>query len=398
MDPWFQDLPLDFTREETKSAEQLLLTGYPMNMALLQLAQNAGLDLAALNQMAQMKFLVREVLTQARVAARLEQLMVEVVNDPVQAALHPRVRALYQGHEQLLVAAHLARKPSIATLARLPLLGEVWHPDQDHPAPLTDTATFEKVVNFAAGFSDPAEFRTGLATAEVRTARVEIGGKPKGTGFLVGESLLLTNWHVVGGAATGAARFDKSLTGGDGRLVPFADDWLVAKSPHHPKSLELGGDGPPDDMWDFALVRLAAPVGSQAVGLDPEGEGDARGHYALGGVVYEYDDQEPILIVGHPLGRPVQFSYASPARATLTKHGSRVRYQTNTDAGSSGSPVFNKEWKLVTLHHGAGPTKTPGALDMETADFNQGIPIAKVVDSLREQLDSRPELAELGLE
>jgi hypothetical protein len=60
--------------------------------------------------------------------------------------------------------------------------------------------------------------------------------------------------------------------------------------------------------------------------------------------------------------------------------------------------VFNKEWKLVTLHHGAGPTKTPGVLDMETADFNQGIPIAKVVASLREQLNGKPELAELGLE
>ena len=31
----------------------------------------------------------------------------------------------------------------------------------------------------------------------MRTARVEIGGKPKGTGFLIGNSLLLRAWHVV---------------------------------------------------------------------------------------------------------------------------------------------------------------------------------------------------------
>jgi hypothetical protein len=41
MKPWFEDLPLDFTRVETRAAEKLLLAGYPANIAALTLAQAA---------------------------------------------------------------------------------------------------------------------------------------------------------------------------------------------------------------------------------------------------------------------------------------------------------------------------------------------------------------------
>ena len=47
----------------------------------------------------------------------------------------------------------------------------------------------------------------------MRTARIDIGGKPKGTGFLIGDSLLLTNWHVVKSKIEGAvAVFDNKVS------------------------------------------------------------------------------------------------------------------------------------------------------------------------------------------
>jgi V8-like Glu-specific endopeptidase len=46
-----------------------------------------------------------------------------------------------------------------------------------------------------------------------------------------------------------------------------------------------------------------------------------------------------------------------------------LRYTTNTQPGSSGSPVFDFEWNLVALHHLGDP-----AFDKLTAEFNQGIP------------------------
>jgi hypothetical protein len=400
---WFEDLPLDFTREETREAEKLLVAVYRTNLDALTLAQDAGLDSTQLNQMAQVKSLVRDILTKARQSDRLVQLLVEVLKDPSQQAIHDKLGRLIAGHEAKVVVAALQRKPSIVTLATLPSSIEVWAAGDKAAQPLASPG-LEKLINAAAGFADVAVFRHGLAEAEVRTAQIEIGGKVHGTGFLVGKSLLLTNWHVVQNArANAVARFDhKVLPGGTvagkGRVVPFAADWLVAQSPHDSPQLELGKEGPPPGTWDFALIRLAEPVASQGIGPQQSAGGDPRGHYDLDGSDYDFENGEPLLIVGHPNGRPMQLSYASPSGAKRIKHLNRVRYHTNTEGGSSGSPVFNRNWRVVALHHAAGPTTLPGEFNLHTRDFNQGIAIAAIVTNLREQLTGQPSLTELGLE
>jgi endonuclease G len=143
---------------------------------------------------------------------------------------------------------------------------------------------------------------------------------------------------------------------------------------------------------------LAEPVGEQALGMDHAVDGaETRGFYRLDGSPYTYIAEEPVRIVGHPGGRPAQFSYASPSQIRLTPRTSRVRYQTNTERGSSGSPVFNKEWRVIALHQAAGPTAAPGPLDLQDGLFNQGIPIAEIVAALRQVLAGSPELSELGL-
>jgi V8-like Glu-specific endopeptidase len=351
--------------------------------------------------MAPVKFLVREMLEKARLSDRLVQLLAVVLGDPEKEAVHDRLSKLVIGQEARFVAAAIRRKPSLATLATLPPSMEVWSVSEKTAHPL---AGFEKTVNAAAGFDDIAMFRKHLAQAEVRIARIDIGGKAKGTGFLVGEQLLLTNWHVVKKGVEGAvARFDcKVLPGGttvdDGRVVEFATDWLVARSNHASIDLELGDKGPPKGTFDFALVRLKEPVGSQSIGPTPDTSGDVRGSYSLDGSAYKFEEAEPLLIVGHPEGRPMQLSYASPAQARLTAHDNRVRYHTNTEAGSSGSPVFNKFWRVVALHHAAGPTSVPGEFHLATKSFNQGIPVPLIVAEFRSALANRPELRELGLE
>ena len=51
--------------------------------------------------------------------------------------------------------------------------------------------------------------------------------------------------------------------------------------------------------------------------------------------------------------------------------GRRVRYSTNTEKGSSGSPCFHQNWNLVALHHSGDEAWVP--------TWNEGIPIDLVI-------------------
>jgi hypothetical protein len=83
-------------------------------------------------------------------------------------------------------------------------------------------------------------------------------------------------------------------------------------------------------------------------------------------------------------------SVASPSGARLTTNGNRVRYDTNTEHGSSGSPVFNRAFRIVALHNSGG--KVTG-----TDAFNQGVPISCIGAALAAQPEKRGEFTTLGL-
>ncbi len=53
----------------------------------------------------------------------------------------------------------------------------------------------------------------------------------------------------------------------------------------------------------------------------------------------------------------------------------RVRYEVNTEGGSSGSPCFDHGWRLVTLHHLGGP---PRAENPKLSAWNQGVPVRTI--------------------
>ena len=59
----------------------------------------------------------------------------------------------------------------------------------------------------------------------------------------------------------------------------------------------------------------------------------------------------------------------------------RVQYLTDTLPGSSGSPVFDKDWRLVALHHSGGWITEPGS--KETFYRNEGIHVDRVGEVLR---------------
>jgi hypothetical protein len=255
----------------------------------------------------------------------------------------------------------------------------------------------EKIIQPLLHFQDAAQWREKMMLREGRVARVEIDGMPMGTAFLVGPDTALTNYHVVQEVLTGAAapsavrlRFDykrlPNIEVSAGMLVGLAADWCVDYS-----LLTQGeGVGKPDaalptpDELDYALLRLDSAVGAAPI------EPAAPGSRPRGWI--ELPEAEPALhvamalqILQHPRGAPLLLALDTNSVLQINSNGTRVRYRTNTEAGSSGSPCFNLDWQLVALHHYGDP-------GFKHPPYNQGIPIMNI----RARLKCEGKLAALG--
>lgn len=197
------------------------------------------------------------------------------------------------------------------------------------------------------------------------------------TGFMVSPSLLLTNHHVV----ENFEAIDRQLSfefnyqvnerGSPQARETFAAESIIRQNP----------------QLDYALVRIKPNI----VPLEPAPRfaGTVWGTISLPQSQIFLQEGKPVNIIQHPQGRYKEIAIQNNHIVTLTENV--VRYQSDTEAGSSGSPACNNRWQLVALHQGS-PT-TP-------KDYNQGIRIDRIVEDLIKTSDldlSRAVLSELNL-
>ena len=169
-----------------------------------------------------------------------------------------------------------------------------------------------------------------------------------GTGFLVaGQHYIMTNNHVLPDFETAegsVAEFD--FEGGrQSRRVGLDPDRLFITDSSLDFTIVACDGNAVVDVMPIPLLRNPATV--------------ARG--------------ERVNIIQHPRGRRKEIAIHD--NKVIRLQNKVVRYHTDTEPGSSGSPVFNNAWDLVALHH-AGWSET-GA----TAT-NEGIRIAAIVSHL----------------
>ncbi len=90
-------------------------------------------------------------------------------------------------------------------------------------------------------------------------------------------------------------------------------------------------------------------------------------------------------IIGHPSGADqVMLSVAD--NQLLDADEVRVHYRTPTMGGSSGSPVFNRSWELIAVHH-SGSTQMPRLHGKGgTYPANEGIWLERVVAEVKRAL------------
>jgi hypothetical protein len=301
------------------------------------------------------------------------------------------VQEVYRKYARALIGHALAAKVEAKQLKELERYGLAPAVDVQRggraqfPVPvLPSQDVFERQVRKALPEFDPRVWAAQMFRQDMRVCVVEVGGSPRGTGFLVGPDAVLTNYHVVREAITQKLPGEKVtflfdyriLANGvesEGTRVGAARDWLVDASPPLSDAEEIQGEPEPTgDQLDHAVVRLASRFGdeSTAKGCPP------RGWIRVPEAAPAITEGMAMMILQHPNTGPVKLALDTEAVLSVNAARTRVRYATNTDPGSSGSPCFTLTWRLVALHHlGESGTKTVSA-------FNQGVPIAAVRDRL----------------
>ncbi|WP_164200117.1 trypsin-like serine peptidase [[Micrococcus luteus] ATCC 49442] len=236
----------------------------------------------------------------------------------------------------------------------------------------------QTITSPGQGFVDPRAHLQAMGDMLRRTAMIEVGGFPAGTGFLVGEDLLLTAAHVLDRyhwppsplpAVRAIFDFeDAGRSAAEAGTPVQVKEFITGSLPTQDEAANSAIDNwdAPADRLDFALLRLARTVPDFNA---TTGTATQRGFYSLLPDEYVFAAQRQYYILQHPLGGFVQLSSFS-GRPLLSAGGTRMRYAGNTLAGSSGSPVVDFRGRLVGLHHYA----TPGR--------NQGIPIWMIARAL----------------
>jgi Trypsin-like peptidase domain/Effector-associated domain 1 len=225
-------------------------------------------------------------------------------------------------------------------------------------------AQLEKVIGTESTLVPISYLELGLLKAR-SVAKVRLADGGAGTGFLTADGVLITNNHVLSDEATarGATaifNYQQTVTGtsaeADERaLLPdeffetsASDDWSAVRVAENP-----------NDHWG-SLAMTPARIG---VG-------------------------DRVNIIQHPNGLPKQISFYS--NVVVFVGADRVQYLTDTEPGSSGSPVFDRKWNVVALHHSGGWMPEPGAANPTRQYYrNEGILIDAVIAGLADSSSGR---------
>ncbi|WP_320780319.1 serine protease, partial [Streptomyces sp. CRN 30] len=203
------------------------------------------------------------------------------------------------------------------------------------------TAVVPERIIGAANEMRAVNFLTRGVRAARTVARVTIVEDGRragfGTGFLVGERLLLTNNHVLPDAATATGSFAEFDLEADVDGVP---------KPVDPYDLAPDELFVTDPELDYTLVAVA-------VGSDGRRPGAAHGRLRLIARQGKIVIGEAVNVIGHPEGRPKEIAVRD--NGLVNQLPQFLHYRTDTAPGNSGSPVCNDQWEVVALHHAGVP-------------------------------------------
>jgi len=253
-------------------------------------------------------------------------------------------------------------------------------PNLPDPKQLPEVVRNEAIV----GVDDMVDFpflaggvQAGRSVARIIVPRFENGvavqtaqGAPwtmVGTAWMIAPTLMLTNHHVIRARLTGEpepSAPDFALQA-SGTIAEFDFDrqgsavMTVAVTGVEANSIDL----------DYAVLRLQTSPARPALKFYPQR------------VIFGPASYLPVNIIQHPRGLAKRVAFRN--NLVTGADGDTIRYFTDTDSGSSGSPVCDDNWRVVALHRGAEFVKDVAFQGKSTAYVNFGSQVQAVLDELR---------------
>jgi endonuclease G, mitochondrial len=206
------------------------------------------------------------------------------------------------------------------------------------------------------------------------TPAFRAGGEPDfglGTGWLIGPSLAVTNYHVINARAKSepdASQADFELQGKSTQAdFDYYDGSLATVTV---PALECVAA---DRALDFAVLRLDAGVAERRP-LRLRGNPLTRPQASA--------LRERVNVLQHPAGNPMRLGFRN--NFVVTGSNEKLSYLTDTAGGSSGSPICDDAWHVAGLHRGwttidGDPVKVWGK---EIRQENYGTPIGQIIAHL----------------
>jgi hypothetical protein len=242
-------------------------------------------------------------------------------------------------------------------------------PQNQEPPP--DKKSYEKVFG-ADSFQTYEWYKIGIARCRAVARIGRVASQGHGTGFLIkgaelhknygSELLLLTNAHVVSDDPQVIAKYG-SLRPNDAIVTFEALDKKIYKV------ARLLWTSPPHEL-DATVLQLDKAVN------DPD-------IYPLAEILPDIESSARVYIIGHPAGGTLSFSLQDNALLAHKDPPGKIHYRTPTVGGSSGSPVFNRNWDLIGLHH-SGDMTMPMLDGTGTYQANEGIWIRAIIKAIAE--------------
>lgn len=215
-------------------------------------------------------------------------------------------------------------------------------PETAFPAEMPDFI-YEKVLGVASNLKNISWLEVGLQKA--RSVGRIVTADSYGTGFLGPDGWLYTNHHVLPTAqscADSEVQFNYNL------------DWQGNPQRHFAYPLDASTFFTRADL-DLSRVKV----------LD-QGEKPLAEWGFLEFSAIPPKEGEHVTIIQHPDGGRKQV--ALNENKVLGFYSNFIHYATDTMPGSSGSPVFDDNWKVIGIHHAGGNLKINDAGDKRYAN------------------------------